>query len=400
MKTFLAIPGRFIGLSLAALLAALAPASNALSQPASPVGQWDCIMSGNGQSGILFLNFTDQSDSTNSITNPTPPIFEGIFVQAGRKKLPTGRAGAIGTGRAGTGTASFTNLFGGGYINGSANGGVTNIGPGDWAPLGSQDIPDSRGYRGYWFFNSKGQVVGSYYTVLNATARITNYFDTCIDEALTIPLTNGSFNLQVQFCFTNAVYVTNYPWFAPPPSTEVGFTNLTFTNSNFTIGAIGITNDISFVGKVVPGKRLTLVGSSAFGKFTIRGVPLAPVTTSLPVDGFFWTGNKVQGGFKSVEEFRLLDTGIPNWYGVNGQGPSYNYNYTNSICLISSQKSIGFSINEIPFGGAGSLLEVSRATVGPLINNKKGVGTKGLGDSVDNPDIIQFNANLSPFALP
>lgn len=378
------------------MVALLAPALNALSQPASPAGTWDCIMSGSGQNGILFLNFLTESDLGNGL-----PVFEGVFVQAGQLKLSgNGRGGSTGSTRSG-GSGTITNLFGGGFINGSASGLATNVGPDDW-------YDDSRGHRGYWAYNSKGEVVGQFYIVMNGTANITNYFQTCVDQLYRINETNGgSFNLDVNFCFTNAFVVTNYPWSAPDG--EVGFTNLTFTNLNFTLGTIGQTNDISFVGKVVPGKRLTLVGTSAFGKFTIRGVPLQPVSSTLPVDGFFWTGTKIQNGFKSQEEFTLAGSDsitnvpgvIPNFYAMIGQGPSYIYGTTNdgSFCMISSQKKIGFFVQQVPFGTAPPLLE-TRATVGNLVNNTKKIGSNSTGESTDDPDQIQFNAFLSPFAIP
>jgi len=391
MKTLFATSGRWIGLSVAALLAVVAPVTNAFSQAPSPVGQWDCVMSGNGQDGIIFLNFTDQTDGLTGL-----PVFEGIFVQGGHKKIDTGtgRGGSTGNSRGGVTSVSFTNLFGGGFIDGSASDTVTNIGPEDW-------LADSRGHRGTWFFNSKGQVVGSYFTVLDASSHVTNFFQTCIDEVLAIPLTNGgAFNVQVAFCFTNPVIVTNFPWNAPDG--EFGFTNLTFTNDNFTIGAVGITNNVSFLGKVVPGKRLTMVGSSAYGKFTIRGIPLQPIVTSLPVDGFFWTGTKTQNNFKYIEQFSLVNMGIPNFFGMIGQGPSYTYDPLGTICLISRQNRIGFSVVEIPYGAGtnGVITANFRGTVGKLTNKTRVIGGKTVGASTADPNLIEFDANLSPYPLP
>jgi hypothetical protein len=395
MKTIFANPGRLLGLATAALLAVVAPAAQAVTQPKNPVGQWDCVMSGNGQNGIMFLNITEDIDTTTGL-----PTFEALYIQAGHTKFQTGRSSSTGTGRDGSSASAFTNLYGGGFVFGSA-GPVANNGTGDdW-------LGDSRGNRGNWFFNSKGQVVGSFYTILNANNRITNYFQTCIDEPLTIPLTGGgSFNIEVSFCFTNPVFVTNYPWAAPPPSTEVGFTNLTFTNSNFTVGSSGLTNNVSFIGKVVPGKRITLMGSSAFGRFTITGVPLAPISTALPVDGFFWTGTKSENGFTTVEQFGLFPTPIQNAYLVSGQGPSYTYgsgtDLGSELCLISAKKKIAFSIAEFGVGTApGTVVSVNlRGTCGQFINTKKAIGAKSQGSSTDDPNIIKFDANLSPFSLP
>ena len=382
MKTIFAKTGRLLGLTTAALLAVVAPAAQAVTQPSSPEGQWDCVITGAGQSGIIFLNFTTDTDINTGL-----PTFEGLIAQAGRKRPASGSTSGSRT----TSSASFTNVFGGGFISGSA-GDVNHNGDPEW-------LEDSRGHRGSWFFNSKGQVIGSFYTVVNATGNVTNFFDTCIDEFVPIALTNGNtFFAPVQFCFTAPVVATNYPW-GPASDGETGTIFLSFVNTNFTVGAAGVTNNVSFVGKVVQGKRLTMVGNSLFGKFTISGVPLVPVTTALPVDGFFWTGVKVQDGAKYAEQFTLLaDPIIPNVYSVSGQGPSYTYNGTNSYCMISSKKRIAFVINEIGVGLSDS--PVGRATFGTLISNSKAIGTKGLGDSSSSLNLIQFNANLSPFILP
>src|SRR5215469_14690328 len=243
MKTFVAKSGRLLGLAAAALLAQAAPALGA-AQPISPVGQWDCVMNGSGQNGILFLNFTSDLDPITGL-----PTFEGIIAQAGHKGFKSsasGRTGNIGNQpRAGSSSAGVTNIFGGGFINGAAGEVADNGGPGDW-------LADSRGHRGTWFFNSKGQVVGSFYMVLNATGVVTNFEEMCIDEVLQIPLTNGGvFNQQVQFCFTNPVFATNILW-GPAGDGEVGVTNLVFTNNNFFVGTLGFNQNISFVGKVSP----------------------------------------------------------------------------------------------------------------------------------------------------
>lgn len=389
MKTLIAKSGRLLGFSAAALLAL---ATQAVAQPASPVGQWDCLVSGSGQNGILFLNFTTDTDPVSGL-----PTFEGIMAQAGHQGLNAGNnggrpGGGSGAPRAGgSGTNSIINIFGGGFIEGSAGEVANNGGPNDW-------LADSRGHRGTWFFNSKGQVVGSFFMTLNATGVVTNFFDTCIDQVLSIPLTNGgTFNQQVQFCFTNPVFATNIFW-GPASDGEAGFTNLVFTNNNFTVAAVGTNQNISFVGKVVPGKRLTLVGSSPQGKFSISGVPLAPVPTALAVDGFTWTGTKRADGNQTQEQFFLSDTGIPNYYGLNGSGPAYTYNFTNSFCMISAHKRIAFVVDEIPFSPGG--VENLRATVGNFVNSSKAIGGNTLGDGALESSFIQFNARLSPFLAP
>jgi hypothetical protein len=398
MKTIFAKhSGRIISFAAVTVLALSAWTAQALILPVSPTGQWDCVISGPGQTGIIFLNFTEDVD-----TNSGFPTFEGFFLQAGHQAntaASTSGRGTTGTGRSGSGANSFTNLFGGGFIEGAA-GPVAENGTGDdW-------LWDSRGHRGNWFYNSKGQVVGSYYTVLNATSTITNFFQTCVDTSFSVQLTNGNTtNFPFSACFTNAVLNTNVLWFAAEDQ-ESGFTNLSFTNYNYTLGSIGVTNNISFVGKVVRNKRITLVGTSTYGKFTITGVPLNPVNIKSGfqiADGpYLWTGTKSQDGFKLAEEFMLtadigIPTPIPNVYGMTGQGPSYSYGPTNSFCMISANKKIGFVVSEAQVNGAASTLHFSRASIGPFTNNKRAIGSKTVGDSIENLDLIKFNVSVTPF---
>ena len=396
MKTTLAKHyGRLLKFAAVGLMAIGVHTAQAVIIPVSPVGQWDCVINGPGQSGIIFLNFTEDLD-----TNSGFPTFEGFFVQAGRlgtTSSSTSGRGTVATGRSGSGSSgssssSFINLFGGGFIEGAA-GGVAENGTGDdW-------LADSRGNRGNWFFNSKGQIVGSFFTTLNATTIITNFFDWCTNTSFTVQLTNGnSQTFQFDTCFTNGVLTTNVAWIGEDG--EIGFTNLNFTNANFTVGAFGVTNNVSFVGKVVMNRRITLTGNSTFGKFTITGVPLQPIriVSGLPIDGpFFWTGIVSHDGVKLAEEFNLIDTGIPNLFGMTGQGPSYSYGPTNSFCMISRNKRIAFSVSEAQLNGKASDLNVSRASVGPFINTKKKIGANTIGDSVEDLNLIHFNTFVTPF---
>lgn len=383
--------GRLAKLMAAGLMAIGVHSAQAIIIPTSPVGQWDCVIDGPGQAGIIFLNFTQDLD-----TNSGFPTFEGFFVQAGHQgnnsSSSSGR-GTTTTGRGGSpGANSFTNLFGGGFIEGAA-GGVAENGTGDdW-------LADSRGHRGNWFFNSKGQIVGSFFTTLNATTIVTNFFETCTNASFSVQLTNGtSQTFSFDTCFTNAVLTTNVIWFADDG--EVGTTVLNLTNGNFTVGAFGVTNSVTFVGKVVRNNRIMLVGNSTFGKFTITGVPLQPVpiVSGLPIDGpYFWTGIVSHNGVRLAEEFSLTDTGIPNVYGMTGQGASYSYGPTNSFCMISANKRIGFAVSEAQVNGTASGLNFSRASVGRFINTKSKIGANTVGDSVEDLDLIHFNASVTPF---
>jgi hypothetical protein len=374
-------------LAAVTLLALGLRAAHAAIIPISPVGQWDCVINGPGQAGIIFFNFTEDLD-----TNSGFPTFEGFFVQAGHQgNAPASARGGNGVGRSNT-SVSFTNLFGGGFIDGAA-GGVAENGTGDdW-------LMDSRGHRGNWFFNAKGEVVGSYYTVLNATTTITNFFQTCTNISFPIALTNGgAFPFSFDVCFTNAVLTTNVFW-GPAEDGETGFTNLNFTNANFTLGSLGVTNNVSFVGKVV-GKKLVLNGSSTYGKLTITGVALnpIPIKSGLPIDGpYFWTGMVTQDNTKLAEEFNLTDTGILNLYGMTGQGPSYSYGPTNSFCMISANNRIGFVVTEAQVNGKPNPLGISRATVGTFTNTKKAIGSKTIGDSIQDLNLIEFDTFVTPF---
>src|SRR4051812_35558709 len=108
MKTLVAKnTGCVIGLASAALLALTAPMASAAIIPQSPIGQWDCILSGPGQNGIIFLNSTDNRD-----TNSGFPTFEGFYVQAGHQTPANPGRGGVAPGR-NFSTNSFVNLFGG-----------------------------------------------------------------------------------------------------------------------------------------------------------------------------------------------------------------------------------------------------------------------------------------------
>lgn len=110
-----------------------------------------------------------------------------------------------------------------------------------------------------------------------------------------------------------------------------------------------------------------------------------------------------------MEEFSLVatfDNGgniIPNVYGMVGQGPSYTYDPIGTTCLISNQKRMGFSVFEIPYGTNPTnapVLVPLRGTVGNLVNSTKSIGTKSQGDATGDPNVIEFDAFLSPFPLP
>jgi hypothetical protein len=96
------------------------------------------------------------------------------------------------------------------------------------------------------------------------------------------------------------------------------------------------TNAINFVGKVVPGKRLTLLATSSSGHFTIRGVP---ATNLVDLSGS-WFGVRRQNGAASYEFLRLEPINDPNAiniYQVDGQGSGFSYS---GIALLSVQRKL------------------------------------------------------------
>ena len=163
-----------------------------------------------------------------------------------------------------------------------------------------------------------------------------------------------------------------------------------FTQPLVGSGSTNVTvNAISFVGKVVPGKRLTLVASTSFGKVTYRGTPRVSLTD---ISGA-WSGLKTQEDQLYLEFFTLTPFGIPNVYTVDGQGPGYVYSTgldPITVCMVSSHGKIGFSILERGGSNTNGLL---RATVGSFINSKSTIGAKTKG-IIEPTTKVRFNANL------
>jgi len=146
---------------------------------------------------------------------------------------------------------------------------------------------------------------------------------------------------------------------------------------------------VSFVGKVVPGKHLTLTASSSTGKFVYQGKPFVDL-------GDFsgpWIGRKFVGEQTFLEFFNLTLI-LPNLYQMVGAGPDYAYGSSGSdVCMISRQGKIAFSLFEVPAIGSNAVL---RATMGPFTNNKN--TTSGKTTGIQHPlTPIRFNAGLQQF---
>jgi hypothetical protein len=147
-------------------------------------------------------------------------------------------------------------------------------------------------------------------------------------------------------------------------SSGVGSTNI-----------VTITNQVSFIAKITPNKRLTAIYSSSLGgNGTFQGVPIKPLTD---LSGH-WTGDEINAGVSTYEFFTLSGSGFPNIYDLNGSGPGYAI--SNGVCMVSSQKKIAFA--DYKFYNATNAAYVQRGTVGPLINSTRQLGgnTKGIAD--------------------
>jgi hypothetical protein len=324
-----------------------------------PTGNtWDCITSGGGQDGITILTFGTETNLNGLYT------FSGYFVHAGKKGGggTDARGGSTGDRTENSGSSnSVMNLFGAGNIGGS------------------------------WYFDSNGRIVGSYYTVVNVTGLQTNYSATNV--LVFVDAGNGD-TTNVVVAFTNEPTTTiTLTWQSPTPYTN----DFTFDNPNFTLSAHGTTNSVSFVGKVLPGKRLTMVASTVFGKVAFKGVPQSQ---TLFLDGSMWTATKTKAGLNYQDFFHLTQTATPNVYLVDGEGPAYTYSSldtgigTQSFCLVSCQKKMGFYIAEFPIG---SMQPLARTTFGKLSTGT--IGTKFQTKGAGEPDLdvpLTFNGSMVP----
>ena len=351
MKTNSVTGYQFRATLLAAMLlgAAGSPTHAAPAAPPSPAGTnsftWDFVTSGAGQQGITFLTFS------NDFT------FSGYVLIAGTPAAPTSSGGGrntSGSGGRGGSTGGTT----------SSNSVIFGFGP----------------VSGPWGFDNNRHVIGYFSELVNVTAVATNYSPTNVLQL--IDAGNGdTTNVVVRFT-SAATASTNITWTSPVPYSHT----FTFDNPNYVVvpTAAEITNTVSFKGTVTPGKRLTLVAVSSYGKVTFNGVPYKTTLTDLTGN---WYGTKTAGGPAVTEFFTLAPSSVPNVYFMDGQGPGYSYN--NGVCVLSAQKKIGFNVLE---GG-----ETLRATYGSFAV-KKGIptaATKGIIES--SGSTAKFDAALQAY---
>ena len=388
---------------------------------ASPVGTWDIVSTGGGQQGLAYLTFTTDLDSLGNFT------FHGYVLVAGTLPVvvpqssysnPRNSGGADSRG----GSSSNTN-------SSAAPATTPNT-----TLYGFSDIS------GPWRYDINNHVIGFFTEPINVVANVTNYLATNVLETITNPSDpSESTNIPVVFSDTQPIAVINYLWpinnylatnvletitnpsntsestiilvvFAngqqtagtnyfwpttmntqlyefPNPNVVVSLTNerYEFPNPNVVVieGSVEKTNAISFVGKAVAGKRLTLVSSTSFGKVNYTGIPAVALTD---FSGSSWSGMKRSNGQFFVEFFNMSspgDASYPNIYPVSGAGPGYSLQ---GHAMISAQKKIGFSVR------ANGVL---RASVGSFNLNARNGTAKATTKGIEQPgSAINFNASL------
>lgn len=126
-----------------------------------------------------------------------------------------------------------------------------------------------------------------------------------------------------------------------------------------------VTNQLSFVGTVVPNKRLSLLVSSPSGKITYSGVP----DVQLPDLSGNYYGIERDGYLWYTEFFTLSPMPLsPNVYALQGAGPAYNFS---GIAIACPQKKLATGVSIV--NGVDTNNTV-RAVVGPW-NPKRMNGT-------------------------
>jgi hypothetical protein len=325
----------------AALLLLSGFAAQGQTAPPDPTTvTWDCVMSG-PRDGLAYITFSKTPFIGELDPSGNNFSFGGTEILVPKAQQFSGSQEARNNG----GDATRT--------------GTT---PGDTNSLNGTQIFGSEDVVGPWNFDSQGRMVG-YFIEISKPVCTTNVF----------PISTNGVGLfdPNEFCvLTNVAGNTN-------------FVTVCYTNQ---LICKALTNALSFVGKVVTGKRLTLVAATPFGHVTFRGVPMVASLTNISGS---WFGVMKKNG-QTLNEFFTLSGSGPI-YDVMGAGPGYAY--TNGVAILSSQKKIGFSLGFEPND------DVVRAVVGPFNSRKINGSTHGLEGILGGTDTrIRFDATR--LALP
>jgi hypothetical protein len=430
------VAGKCRALIAAGLLAAELVAQG---QP-SPVGSWEFLISGKGQVGMAFINFSNdftfqgyELDSSRAVeTSP-------INVQGRNNGGNEGRNGFTSVPTNSASTAS-SNLFGFGPISGPWRYDVHGHIIGNFTQLVDVQAPvtntvaniealvsfvvrsgsrvdydsttnlslqitnlSSGTNNGVAVFN--WQVLGLDQLTTNRFSVVFKVTDTNLAVTLPVTITNADGTID-----SSGLYVLNLPYTNGLPLVVV--TNLAFTNSNaelpvtnmylyafslvtsntaiFSSG--GTTNGVSFTGVIGSGRHFTIHASSGYGMITYRGIPLNNNLVDLSGD---WYGKRKKNGQTFLELFSnhpfTLDNGtipFPNlYYTTNGTGPGYTFE---GVTMLSARKRIGFAFATFPGGSDTALIS---GLMGPMGMSGKGVRANTTG--TQEPDAhISFKAQL------
>jgi hypothetical protein len=168
--------------------------------------------------------------------------------------------------------------------------------------------------------------------------------------------------------------------------------------------AAGTTNTVSFVAKVVPGKRLTLVASTSNGKVTYHGVPYSGTMPSLNGS---WYGIKQSKGqsyaefytFTSVADFNPFGDSHPDlsnypgiYYTSDGQGGGYD---VVGFSMLSSQKKIAFTFQNYTGDVTNGVLNASFGSFSASSTGALKASTAGIQEP-DAPIHYTFKQPLTP----
>jgi len=305
----------------------------------SPVGNaWDISMSG-GRTGLAVMEFFDGG-------TPDSRTFSIYEIIVPNKPRPSSSDST--DSRNGSGDDSRTGSSGG--TNGTVVLPITNLFGGELASSG------------HWGWDTQGRLIGFYGEILG------------------------------EVCTTNTVTITNCINGAIPDQPCGYVTNVD------TITCVSVTNGVSFVGSVVPGKHLTLNSRIISQKTVYHGLPAIQLTN---IAGS-WFGNRIEPGQDTLEFFTLSPAGgfveLPdapaNLYDVIGGGGNYNYTIGGSA-LLSRWNKIAFSL---PFDPD---QEVLRATIGSANLRQLRFNTRGVEQQSGTLHrFIRFTGSVAPSVGP
>jgi hypothetical protein len=318
----------------AAVLCTALNQGSAQTAPASPVGMWDFTVSGRSESGLAFLTFAaDGTFSGYNLLASTPKVTTTTDDDERNATGDDSRNGTSGS----SSTGNNTNLFGFGPVSGP------------------------------WTFDNKGRVVGFFTEVVNQAGSSWP----CVSDNFSTNIAGTVYTTNLSFCFVTNTFSTNVTFTSPSGTPN----NVTFTFvTNSVPGGGEFTNGVSFVGKVTPGRKFTLVCTTSVGKTTYSGVPF---NNALPDISGSWIAKKRVNGLDQLNLFDLASGAVSNpfpsdfpdvgnypniYFTTTGQGPGYTFI---GVAALSTHKKIGFTfVSDLGLLGAtvGSFKQSSSAT--------------------------------------